>query len=54
MQELRIMMVLVTLSFEFESIPEELNNMDAVEVMFRKPQQCFVRLKPIHVVDAVM
>jgi hypothetical protein len=47
MQELKIMMVLVALSFEFEPIPEELNSMEAVEVMFRKPPQCFVRLRPI-------
>jgi hypothetical protein len=54
MQELRIMMVLVALSFEFEPLPEELNSMKAVEVMFRKPEQCYVKLKPRPVLQGVL
>ena len=47
MQELRIMITLLVLSFEFEPVPQNLNSMRGIELMFRKPEQCYVRLKTL-------
>lgn len=45
--ELRIMMVLLVWNFEFLPLPEELNSWEAIDKAFRRPKQCFVRLKKI-------
>jgi len=47
MQELRIVMVVLTLSFEFLPLPEELDSMWADEAVFRKPEMCHVRLRAL-------
>lgn len=45
MQELRILLVVLMMSFELESIPEELNSMRTDPGALRIPRQAFVRLR---------
>lgn len=46
-QELRILIVLLVLNFEFLPPPSDLTGMDAEESIFRKPQQCFVKVREL-------
>ncbi|KAM0813004.1 hypothetical protein AB5N19_12995 [Seiridium cardinale] len=45
MHELRIMITLTTLSFKMLPLPQELDSMNAVETMFRKPRDCHARFQ---------
>ncbi len=45
MHELRIMVVMLILNFEFLPLPEELQSMAGVEKLFRRPKMCHVRLR---------
>jgi hypothetical protein len=47
MQELRIMIVVLTLNFEFLPLPEELSDMAGVEKLFRQPKQCHVKIRKL-------
>lgn len=41
------MITLIVLSFEFDPVPRSLNSMRGVELMFRKPEQCYLKLKTL-------
>ena len=45
MQELRIMLVLLVLSFEFLPLPEALNSPRGQQKVLRTAQQCYVKLR---------
>ncbi len=47
MQELRIMIVLLILNFEFLPLPEGLGSMGAIEKLFRRPKTSYVKLRPL-------
>lgn len=46
-QQFRIMLVVLTMNFEFLPIPDELNSDDAFSKLTRSPCQCYARMKPI-------
>ncbi|KAI1145866.1 cytochrome P450 [Nemania diffusa] len=45
--ELRIALTLLVWTFQFERIPEELENWDTYDSLVTAPKQCFVQLSPI-------
>jgi hypothetical protein len=45
MHELRIMIALTTLSFKMLPLPEELDNMNVIETMLRKPRDCYAKFE---------
>ncbi len=47
MLELKVMMVLLVLNFEFLPLPEELASMEGIEKVFRRPKMCHVRLRAL-------
>ncbi|KAK3489021.1 uncharacterized protein B0T23DRAFT_421819 [Neurospora hispaniola] len=47
MQELRMMIVLLTLSFKFLPLPESLNGMEGRQMVLRSRQQCYVKVEVI-------
>lgn len=47
LRELRIIITLLVLSFEFLPLPEELSGMAAEERLFRRPRMCHVTLRPL-------
>jgi hypothetical protein len=47
MMELKIMAVLLVLSFEFLPLPEEYNSMAATEKIFREPKFPFARIRAL-------
>ncbi|KAH8900487.1 cytochrome P450 [Thozetella sp. PMI_491] len=47
MQELRIMIVLLVLNFEFLPLPESLTSMEGIEKLFRRPKISHVRLRSL-------
>ncbi|KAI1501832.1 cytochrome P450 [Biscogniauxia marginata] len=47
MIELKIMIVLVIMSFKLLSLPPELNSSQVYEVLLRTPRQCFVKLEAV-------
>ena len=47
MQELRIIIVLLILNFDFRPLPGELASMEGVEKLFRRPRSSHVNLAPL-------
>jgi hypothetical protein len=47
MMELRIMVVLLVLSFEFLPLPEEYQSMAATEKVFREPKFPFAKIRAL-------
>ncbi|KAI0885023.1 cytochrome P450 [Annulohypoxylon maeteangense] len=47
MMELRIMIVLIVMSFKFLPIPPEFNSFQVHEQLLRVPRQCFVKLETV-------
>lgn len=47
MQEIRIMLVLLVLNFEFLPLPEALNSPHGQQKVLRTAQQCFVKLRAL-------
>ena len=47
MQEIRIMLVLLVLNFEFLPLPETLNSPHGQQKVLRTAQQCFVKLSSL-------
>lgn len=47
MQELRVMIVLLVLSFRFDPVPDALNSPAGRQKALRVPQQCLVRLSAL-------
>ena len=47
MRELRIIITMIVLSFEFLPLPAEQSSMVAEERLFRKPRVCRVKLRPL-------
>ncbi|KAK0615083.1 cytochrome P450 [Bombardia bombarda] len=47
MQELRILIALLVLKFEFLPLPEKVASMEAEEKLFRRPKTCHVKLRAL-------
>jgi len=47
MQEFKIIIFHLMYNFEFLPLPEELQDISAIERIFRQPNMCHVRLKKI-------
>lgn len=47
MRELRVIIALLMLSFEFLPLPPELSSMAGEERLFRRPRMCHVKLRPL-------
>jgi len=47
MQELRIMIVMLVLNFEFLALPDDLQSMQGEERSFRQPRLCHVKLRAL-------
>lgn len=47
MQQLRVMITLIVLNFEFKAVPQDLNSSDAYSKLLRMPHQSYIRLEPL-------
>lgn len=47
MREMRIIIALLMLNFEFLPLSAELSSMAAEERLFRRPRTCHVKLRPL-------
>jgi len=46
-QQLRLLIVLLVMTFELLEVPEELGSMKAVQKLVRGPEQCYVKLRAL-------